>query len=178
MPDGFDGACAIWADAATALREPSVENVRKFASHKEYEAGFAANEVVQKLPAQEARLTFFQSLPAATGGVHDSLGVYVWTLAKRVPFGQLAFLADNAPAFRPSKPDGESFDGLEDEARGSLRTEVAIDSRDSTATRRWKWLTQREEDRPTGKLLGRLVANWCKNDYADTAAWVRSATPR
>ena len=33
------------------------------------------------------------------------------------------------------------------------------------------------EDRPSGKFLGRLVTAWGKNDYPDTAAWVRRLPP-
>ena len=177
MPDGFGGLCAIWADAVLAAREPSVENVRKLASHKHGWDGFSRNEVVLKLPTQQARLTFFQSLHEATGGVSDDIGIYVWQLADRVPFTQLAHLADETPAFKPSKPEGETFDGMGVTPLGSLRLEIADRSRDGTAAQRWEWLTQREEDRPSGKHLGWLVKKWCKNDYADTAAWVRALPP-
>lgn len=177
MPEGFDGLCATWADAVVAAREPSVENVRRLGAHQFGWDNWARNEVVLKLPTPDARLTFFQNLHAATGGVCDDVGNYVWQLAQRIPFAQLTHLADNTPAFKPSKPEREEALGGDKEQLGSLRLEVAATSRDATAAQRWEWLTQSEEDRPSGKLLGRLVKAWCKNDYPDTAAWVRALPP-
>lgn len=179
LPDGFDGLAATWADTVLAAREPSVENVRKLVSHNKHGwDDWMRSEAVLKLPTQEARLTFFQSLHEATGGVADDIGIYVWQLADRVPFIQLAHLADETPAFKPSRPEGKTFDGFRDnEPRGSLRCEIAVRSRDGTAAERWAWLTKRAEDRPSGKLLGRLVKAWCQHDYPDTAAWVRALPP-
>ena len=174
MPDGYPGQCATWADAALVVREPSVENVRKLLDHKSILAS-PFREVALKLPTPDSRLTFLQNLHAATGGISDDLGNIVTVLAERTPFPQLAHLADAAPAFKPSKPEHEGVFGPDQ--LGSLRLEVADHSRDGTAAQRWEWLVQREEDRPSGKLLGRLVKAWCKNDYPDTAAWVRALPP-
>ena len=43
-----------------------------------------------------------------------------------------------------------------------------------TAETRWQWLTQRSEDRPAGKLLERLVYEWCEHDFPDTASWAKT----
>lgn len=179
MPEGYRGQCATWADAALVVRDPSVENVRKLLDHKSIlESPF--REVALKLPTPESRLTFLQNLHAATGGIYDDLGYIVTVLAERTPFPQLAHLADAAPAFKASKEQGRDIGGFTGRPRdqlGSLRLEVAAHSRDGTAAQRWEWLTQRAEDRPSGKLVGRLVDAWCKNDYPDTAAWVRALPP-
>jgi hypothetical protein len=178
MPEGFEDGCAIWADAALVARAPSVENVRKLISHKTNWA-WAQIEAVSKLATSEARLTFFQNLHIATGGVYNDLGPLVRKLSERIPFAQLAYLADTAPTFQTSQPQrsgGLNTGGPEDQL-GSLRLEVAAHSRDGTAAQRWNWLTQRSEDHPSDKLFGRLVDAWCKSDYAETAAWIRSLPP-
>ena len=177
MPEGFGGMCATWADAVLAVGEPSVENVRELASHPSRWDNQSGSEVVLKLPTSAARLRFFQSLHTVTGGVCDDLGAFVWPLAQRLPFSQLAYLADQTPAFKPSEPERQTALDPTPQQLGSLRLEVAARSRDGTAAQRWDWLTQREEDRPSGKLLGRLVKEWCTNDYTDTATWVRSLPP-
>ena len=33
--------------------------------------------------------------------------------------------------------------------------------------------TRRPEDHPSDNLFKQLVEAWCKNDYGDTAAWIR-----
>ncbi len=176
MPTGFDNQCAIWADAVAALQEPTVENVRKFASHKSYNAESAARALAMKLDSQDKRLSFFRSLHEATGGVYDNFAGYMWPLVSRVPFEQLAVVADSVPDFRTSV-DGKKNLVNKEVPLGSFRFEIAVNSRDSTAARRWEWLTKREEDRPSDKQLGRLVDEWCESDYPDTASWIRSLPP-
>jgi hypothetical protein len=87
---------------------------------------------------------------------------------------QLAYLSDNTPAFKPSQIERSAVLGLGTEVLGSFRYEVAVRSRDGTAQQRWEWLTQREEDRPGEKALGRLAQAWFANDYQDAANWIRS----
>lgn len=179
MPEGFGGQCATWAHAALVVRDPSVENVRKLLGDKTVLRS-PFREVALKLQTPEARLTFFQNLHVATGGIYDELGKIVTVLAERTPFPQLAYLADTAPAFKSSKEQGSDLAGFTGRPRdqlGSLRLEVAAHSRDGSAAQRWEWLTRRPEDHPSDKLFGRLVDAWCKNDYADTAAWIRSLPP-
>ncbi len=176
LPEGFGDSCGLWTDAVLTARDPSEEHVRQLLAHGSDGDNWTHNEVVLKLPTQQARLTFFRSLHDATGGVTDDLVTYVWQLAQRLPFAQLAQIADETPTIKPAQP--EEFAGrVGDDPLGSLRWEIAIHSRDSTAEQRWAWLTQHEEDRPSGKTLQWLAKKWSEDDYASTAAWVRSLPP-
>ena len=175
MPTDFDNQCEIWTDAVVALQNPTAESVGRFVAHKTYHAENAARAIAVKLDTQEARTAFFQSLHGATDGVFDKFAVYMWPLVSRVPFEQLAIVADGVPDFRSSVE--EEINGAQRIALGSFRFEIAAKSRDSTAARRWEWLTKREIDSPSDIQLGRLVNEWCETDYPDTASWIRSLPP-
>jgi len=171
-----DKKCDLWVDAAEVLRAPSVENVARLIAHKSFESENAASQVATKLPSDEARLQFFQSLHAASGGKVEGVGQYVSRLVENTTFAKLSHLADSVPSF--SAPPERKYQGImHGEPRGSLRYEVAVQSRDSTAEARWRWLIQRPEDRPSGNFLKRLVNDWCDRDYPDTANWVRTLPP-
>ncbi len=175
-PGGFENACAIWADAAEVVREPSVENVRRFLGHgASYEAKGAAAALVSRLRTDEARLQYFQSLHTVTKGKVANPGTCLGSLPLTTPFGKLAHLADALPPFEPADPAARPF--FYGEPIGSLRYEVAASSRDGTAEQRWRWLLQRPADAPSGKLLLRLTREWRDQDFADTAAWARSLPP-
>jgi hypothetical protein len=174
-PEGFDGACGLWVDAAETLLAPSVENVRRFLAHKGYHAEMAASQLAAQFPSAELRLQFFQSLHAASGGTLN-IENYVGHLVARAPFAELAHLADTVPPFTPlTTLQSDPFE--RGEPAGSLRCEIAIHTRDGTAETRWQWLTQRPEDRPAGKLLARLVNEWCDHDFPDTAKWAKTLPP-
>lgn len=163
----------IWADAATALNDPSPENVAKLAPSI---SGNAAMELAGKLPTQESRIAFFQSLHAANGGKSDDVRTFVRVMAGKVSFSQFAQIADTVPPFQASVP--EQKNGYwKMQPLGSLRFEVALGSRDGTPEQRWNWLVQRPEDRPTGKVLSYIVSQWCDRDYSDVAIWARGLPP-
>jgi hypothetical protein len=175
MPEGYKGQCAMWADAALVVRDSSVENLRRLLGHQAIYFP-PSSEVILKFQTPEARLKFFQNLHAATDGVYDDLREFVRPLAARIPFAQLAYMADATPHFKRSGREHKGLYGQPEE-RGSLRFEVALDSRDGTAAQRWEWLTQRPEDHPSDNAFQQLVDAWCKNDYGDTASWIRSLPP-
>ena len=77
-PGRFDNACAIWADAAEIIREPTLENVRRFLAHgPSYEATEATVALGSQLPSEELRLKFFQHLHAVTKGKVAKPGSYL-----------------------------------------------------------------------------------------------------
>lgn len=165
----------VWAIAAEVTDNPTTENVKKLISYKDIWNGAVRTEVVLKLRSQAARLAFFNSLHGATGGKSDDIGYFVWPLADRISFSQFAYIADQTPPFEPLQVERQGT--FTKEYLGGLRFDVAARSRDGTATERWTWLMQRPEDRPTGKLLGRLVKSWFITDYQGTATWIRSLPP-
>jgi hypothetical protein len=173
-PAGFQNECAVWVDAARALKDPSVENVRALASHKMGWKFAAFRELTAKLLTQDERLTFFTNLHAATEGKSDDLVNCLRGFIHRIPFSQAADISDKVPQFKPANAVARS---RIDRELGSLRYEVALNSRDSTAKERWDWLTRLDGDRPSSKALSELVKAWCKNDYLDTAKWVRTLPP-
>jgi hypothetical protein len=174
IPPDFGGEGAIWADAARALTDLSVERLRALTSHEvNWSSSWAYRELAAKLE-QEQRLTFFTNLHAATDGKSDHLATFLAGFIYRVPFAQVANLADKVPPF---KPVNEVKRSNIDPDPGSLRYEVALSARDSTAAERWAWLTKVEADRPSGRAHSELVKRWCKNDYLDTAKWVRDLSP-
>lgn len=177
-PGGFDNVCAIWADAAEIIREPSLENVRRFLAHgSSYEAMDATAALAGQLPSDESRLQYFQNLHTVTKGKVAKTDRYLGDLPRTTSFGKLAHLVDSLPPLEPTDPGKESRTFFYGEPLGSLRYELAAESRDGTAEQRWQWLLQRPSDAPSEKLLIRLVREWRDYDFADTAAWAKSLPP-
>lgn len=173
FPEGFNRSAQVWADAATVLNEPTTENVAKLVP---VITGYAAIELARKLPTQESRTAFFRNLHAANGGKSDDVRTFVRAMADKVPFSQVAQIADAVPPFRPSVPEKKDcYDKMQ--PLGSLRFEVALGSRDGTPEQRWNWLVRQPDDRPTGKVLNYLLSQWCERDYSDVAIWARGLPP-
>jgi hypothetical protein len=172
----FGRECEMWADAAAVVLEPTTEHITKFLPHKSYSASVAAGAIARQLPNYESRLAFFKSYHAATGGKSDDIGTFVWAMTQKIPFPEIAKLADESPAFRPTVLERKDSEG-EMQSLGSLRFNVARLSRDGTPEQRWNWLVKTANDRPAGKQLAYLLTSWCERDYSDVAVWARQLAP-
>jgi hypothetical protein len=169
----FGGKALLWADAAKVVGDPSEENVRQFLTHEGDKQRWSRGDLLLKLGTPEARIAFLKSLHAATGGISDELPAMLGPLMQRTSFAQLARLGDAIPTIRASGNLKANSDWGNEFPKplSSLRFEIARSCRDGTAAQRWAWLVKREEDRPTGVVLEKLIECWCENDCADTAAW-------
>lgn len=164
---GLAKESVLWGNAAMVLLDPTPEHISRFLPYIRV-AVSSAQAISRQLPDHAARLAFFQSYHTATGGVSDDLGVFVWPLAQKIPFTEVAQIADAVAPFLPSVPEGKNYDG-ETIPLGSLRFAVALMSRDGTPEQRWNWLVKRPSDRPTGKVLSYTVSQWCERDYREVA---------
>jgi hypothetical protein len=155
-------------NAVAVIDAPSAGNVAAFlAQHgtnnrEQFQRTLDRAALVREIRTPEQRIAFFRSFAEATGGVSEDVAEFIAPLAGRVSFAHLAHLADSVPEIVPPADSKQSA--------GNLRQEIARLSRDATANERWSWLSKRAEDRPTGKVLDRLVAEWCHADYRETAA--------
>lgn len=174
---------AVWTEAAEAILDPSPENVRKLLARSKgptdpnKPTDTARIEVVRGLRSQDARIQFFRSLHEASGGTYDHLRGLVVPLAERLPFSQLAHIADSVPALKPIPKETADARLFWMRLPSSLRYEVAAACRDATPQQRWEWLTSRADDVPTGSRLRDLVGSWCANNHAETGTWARTQTP-
>lgn len=158
--------CSRFLDVDEAVNSPSEPNVEKILR------GGTTHWAITGLKTQEVRIAFLKSLHTVTKGECAVLEQIVSPLADRLPFSRLAVLGDCIPALKPSASEPKDHFGKA--KQGTLRYRIAKAARSGTTRERWDWLTAREEDRPTEKMLSDMVQTWCGYNYPETAEWARS----
>ncbi len=162
------GRSGRWVAAATAILDPSSENIRGLLQYPDDSGGQSgesysvSSEVARALKTQDERVGFFRSLHDASQGNCPSMDQFVAPLAERFTFAQLTHLAESVPKWQAGSK--------------SLSFEVARLCNERTAKERWNWLVSQTEA-PTGEMLETLVRTWCEFDHADTAAWAKTLPP-
>ena len=188
IPDAFRDACNVWRYASAALKEPTAENIKRLFSSPELKRrqdGIPVLALLSRLPTQEGRAAYIQTIHERTKGTFDKGHILVQPLAERLPFAQLAQLADSAP---PMTPSGQNFHELDEPQSLDFRQTVACLSRDASIAARWKWLIKGDEaaaesllthprNPKAGSPLNAIIKSWCGDTFEETATWARSLPP-